>query len=40
VLYLPALQWGFRTEPIRATGWVDILAVTGTIVVVVELDKL
>lgn len=39
VLYVPALRWVFRTEPITLAGWIQILYVTVTIVVVVELDK-
>jgi Ca2+-transporting ATPase len=40
VLYVPTLQWIFRTVPITISGWLEILAVTVVIVVVVELDKL
>jgi len=39
VLYVPALRWIFRTEPITLMGWVEILLVTITIVLAVELDK-
>jgi magnesium-transporting ATPase (P-type) len=39
VLYVPALRWIFRTEPITFVGWVEILLVTVTIVFAVELDK-
>ncbi|UCG11297.1 MAG: HAD-IC family P-type ATPase [Deltaproteobacteria bacterium] len=39
VLYVPALSWIFRTEPITVMGWVEILLVTLTIVIVIELDK-
>lgn len=39
VLYVPALQWVFRTEPISLMGWIQILYVTITIVIVVEIDK-
>lgn len=39
VLYVPALRWIFRTEPITLAGWAEILLVTVTIVVAVELDK-
>jgi Ca2+-transporting ATPase len=39
VLYVPALRWIFRTEPITVMGWVEILLVTLTIVIVIELDK-
>ena len=39
VLYVPAMQWVFRTEPISVAGWIQILYVTITIVIVVEIDK-
>ncbi|MFC1853193.1 cation-translocating P-type ATPase, partial [candidate division CSSED10-310 bacterium] len=39
VIYVPPLQWIFRTVPISVTGWIEILAVTISIVVVVEVDK-
>ncbi len=39
VLYVPALRWIFRTEPITIMGWIEILLVTVAIVIVVELDK-
>lgn len=39
VLYVPALQWLFRTEPITAKDWLQILIVSATVVLVVEADK-
>ena len=38
-IYAPPLQWVFRTVPISATEWVQILAVAASVLVVVELDK-
>ncbi|MCU0500956.1 MAG: cation-translocating P-type ATPase C-terminal domain-containing protein [Anaerolineae bacterium] len=38
-IYLPALQWVFRMEPITLTEWLRILLISVT-VVVVEIDKL
>lgn len=39
VLYVPVLQWVFRTVPLTATEWVSIGAITITIVIAVETDK-
>lgn len=39
VIYVPTMQWIFRTEPISAGEWRQILMVSATVVVVVELDK-
>jgi magnesium-transporting ATPase (P-type) len=39
VLYVPALQWVFRTVPISITEWLEILSVASIIVIVVEIDK-
>ncbi len=39
VLYVPALQWVFRTVPLNAKEWVSIGAITVTIVIAVEIDK-
>jgi Ca2+-transporting ATPase len=38
-LYVPPLQWIFRTVPLTAAEWVRILAVAATVIVVVEIDK-
>jgi magnesium-transporting ATPase (P-type) len=40
VIYVPALQWLFRTEPIALTEWLRILGISVTVVIVVEIDKL
>jgi P-type Ca2+ transporter type 2C len=39
VIYVPAFQWIFRTEPISANEWLQILAVSATVVLVVEAEK-
>lgn len=39
VLYVPALQWVFRTEPITAEEWLRILPTAATVIFVVEIDK-
>lgn len=39
VLYVPALQWTFRTEPISFAEWMKIIAVSASVVVLVEIDK-
>jgi Ca2+-transporting ATPase len=39
VLYVPFLQWIFRTVPLTITEWAEIAVVTVTVVVVVETDK-
>jgi Ca2+-transporting ATPase len=40
VLYAPPLQWVFRTVPLTAKEWLEIAAVTSTVVIAVEIDKL
>jgi len=39
VIYAPALQWIFRTEPITGREWMQILLVALTVVILVEADK-
>jgi P-type Ca2+ transporter type 2C len=39
VIYVPGLQWLFRTEPLSWTDWLLVLAVSITVIFVVELDK-
>lgn len=39
VLYVPFLQWIFRTVPLTAKEWKEICALTITIVIAVEIDK-
>ena len=38
-VYMPALQWVFRTEPIQVMDWVEIAAMTLTVIALVEIDK-
>jgi Ca2+-transporting ATPase len=39
VLYVPALQWVFRTEPISMDEWTQIVMVACTVIIAVEVDK-
>jgi Ca2+-transporting ATPase len=39
VLYVPALQWVFRTVPLSMTEWLEIGLVTVAIIIAVEFDK-
>lgn len=39
-IYAPPLQWVFRTVPLTGAEWLRILAVSASIIVVVEIDKL
>ncbi len=39
LIYVPALQWVFRTEPISTQEWIQILLVSLSVVLVVEVDK-
>lgn len=39
VLYVPALQWTFRTVPLEFTDWLEIAGMTATVIVAVETDK-
>ncbi|MGQ9637932.1 MAG: cation-translocating P-type ATPase [Thermodesulfobacteriota bacterium] len=39
VIYVPALQWVFRTEALNGMEWVKIMLVAITVVVAVEVDK-
>jgi len=38
-IYVPALQWVFRTKPISITDWQNILLVALSVILVVEIDK-
>jgi Ca2+-transporting ATPase len=38
-IYLPAMQWIFRMEPIMASEWLRIGIMSLTVVIVVEIDK-
>jgi Ca2+-transporting ATPase len=39
VIYVPALQWVFRTVPLSVNEWIQIAIVSTTIIIVVEIDK-
>jgi Ca2+-transporting ATPase len=39
VIYVPALQWVFRTEPISIAEWGRILLVASSVIAAVEADK-
>ena len=39
-IYFPPFQWIFRTEPISFSDWINIIAVSMSVVFVVEIDKL
>ncbi len=39
VIYVPTLQWVFRTEPITMNEWLQILIVSASVVLLVEIDK-
>lgn len=39
VLYVPFLQWIFRTQPITTNEWIQILLVSLSVVILVEIDK-
>jgi len=39
VLYVPALQWVFRTVPLSIGEWLQIAVVTSTVILGVEIDK-
>ena len=38
-IYVPALQWIFRTEPISITDWQKVILVALSVIIVVEIDK-
>jgi Ca2+-transporting ATPase len=40
VIYWPPLQYVFKTVPISAGTWAEIIAVSASIIVVFEADKL
>jgi magnesium-transporting ATPase (P-type) len=39
VIYVPALQWVFRTEALAGAGWLQIVLVALSVVIAVEIDK-
>ena len=39
MIYVPTLQWIFRTEPIAMYEWLQILLISSTVIAVVEVDK-
>jgi len=39
VVYIPALQWIFKTEPLNGAEWMKIALVALSVVVAVEIDK-
>ncbi|GBD97925.1 putative cation-transporting ATPase F [bacterium BMS3Abin06] len=39
VIYVPALQWVFRTVPLSINEWFQIALVTVTVIIAVEIDK-
>lgn len=39
VLYVPALQWLFRTVPLSVGEWIEVILVASSVLLVVELDK-
>ncbi|HPP06809.1 MAG TPA: HAD-IC family P-type ATPase, partial [Syntrophorhabdaceae bacterium] len=38
-VYLPQLQWIFRTEPLSISDWINIITVAFSVIVVIEIDK-
>jgi Ca2+-transporting ATPase len=38
-IYAPSLQWVFRSGPLTGAEWLQIMAVSSTVLLVVELDK-
>jgi len=40
VLYVPAFQWIFRTVPLAIPEWIEILSVSVTVIIAVEIDKM
>ncbi len=40
VIYIPALQWVFRTNELSGMEWLRIIAVAVTVIAAVEIDKL
>ncbi|MGB9618573.1 MAG: cation-translocating P-type ATPase, partial [Desulfomonilaceae bacterium] len=38
-LYVPSLQWMFRTEPLSVFDWIRVMGVAVTVILVVEIEK-
>ena len=38
-LYAPPLQWVFRTVPLAAAEWLQVIGIAATVLVAVEIDK-
>ncbi|NTW67356.1 MAG: hypothetical protein HGB21_13785, partial [Nitrospirae bacterium] len=38
-IYVPVLQWIFKTEPLTVEEWVRVSLLSLTVVLVVEIDK-
>ncbi len=38
-VYVPALQWIFRTEPITTSEWINIIFISISVILLVEIDK-
>jgi len=38
-IYVPVLQWVFKTEPLTAEEWVRVFLLSFTVVLAVEIDK-
>ena len=39
-IYIPILQWVFKTEPLTLLDWMKIAAMSLTVILLVEMDKL
>lgn len=39
VLYVPAFQWIFRTVPLAIPEWIEIISISTTVIIAVEIDK-
>ncbi|MBP7527063.1 MAG: cation transporting ATPase C-terminal domain-containing protein [Syntrophorhabdaceae bacterium] len=39
VIYVPALQWVFRTDSLSLQEWTNVCLVAVTVIIAVEIDK-
>ena len=39
VLYVPVFQWIFRTVPLAIPEWIEIISISTTVIIAVEVDK-